>query len=162
MTKNKGKKILFLDRDGVINKKAAEHEYVTRVEDFIFNEGIFQILENYKKNGYEFIVITNQRGVARGKLKESDLSNIHSHMISVLQSKNIEVLDIFYCPHENGACSCRKPSPGMIVMALDKYNINIKESALISDSLEDIRMGRDVGIGKNILLKTDSLEILNY
>ncbi|MEI6288236.1 MAG: HAD-IIIA family hydrolase [bacterium] len=157
---NKAKKIVFLDRDGVINKKAKDHEYITRIEEFVINDGIFAMLDNWKEKGYEFIVITNQRGIARGKLTDNDFFAINNHMIEILKSRSLELLDVLYCPHEENVCDCRKPKPGMLEFAIDKYAIDLPESALISDSLQDVEMGKKFGIGKNILVKTDSLEIL--
>ncbi len=160
--KSRLKKILFLDRDGVINKKAEEHEYVARVDDFIFNEKIFEVLRDHKKRGYEFIVITNQRGIARGKMLEKDLEKIHEHMIERLKRENLDILDIFYCPHEEFVCDCRKPKFGLLNKAADKYDIDLNGSILISDSWKDVKMGKEFGIGENIFVESDTLEILKY
>jgi D-glycero-D-manno-heptose 1,7-bisphosphate phosphatase len=151
------KKIVFLDRDGVINKKAAPHQYVTRVEDFKFNPRIFELLANFKKSGYEFIVITNQRGISRKMLTEADLKKIHDFMLSEFAKKGISILDIFYCPHGEGECDCRKPKPGLLKMACEKYDIDLKNSILISDSPEDVIMGEKFGVGKNYLVGQDKI-----
>jgi len=152
------KKIVFLDRDGVINKKAYEHCYITKVEDFIFNEGIFDICSNFKERGFEFIVITNQRGVARGLYGEEKLHEIHNYMKKEFYNNEIEILDILYCPHENNTCNCRKPKDGLLKKACRKYDIDIHNSILISDSRSDISMGDKFGIGKNIFIESDNLK----
>lgn len=146
----KNRKIAFLDRDGVINKKAAEHCYITKVEDFIFNDGIFEVVTNLKAKGYEFIVITNQRGIARGLYTEDTLDKIHQHL-----ENGIEILDIFYCPHEINTCDCRKPKDGMLKSACAKYSIDLPNSLLISDSEEEVLMGQKFGIGQNIFITSN-------
>ncbi len=154
------KKIAFLDRDGVINKKQSEGDYVTAVHRFEFNSGIFELLRKLSGKGFEFIIITNQRGIARGFYSEADLKNIHDHMQTEFKKQGIDLLDIFYCPHEEGQCSCRKPKPGLLEQAARKYDINLAESILISDSRKDVEMGEKFGIGKNIFVETDKLEPL--
>lgn len=156
-----GKNIVFLDRDGVINKKAADHHYISRVEDFMLNDGIFDLLSQYNQDGFEFIVITNQRGIARGLFTENDLDSIHKHMAKLFFDNGIKILDIFYCPHNIDSCECRKPKPGLLQQAVEKYDINLEHSILISDSLEDAEMGEHFGIGENIYVKTDTLASIN-
>ena len=141
------KKILFLDRDGVINYKAAEHEYITGLHCFAINERIFELLEPWKSDGYEFIVITNQRGIARGIFSEAALIEIHEEMSRRLKERGL------------GACQCRKPQPGLLSRACEKYPIDLAASALISDSADDVEMGRKFGVGRNILVKTDEPHI---
>ena len=154
------KKIIFLDRDGVINKKAEDHEYIARAEDFVINDGLFELLRPWHDAGYEIIVITNQRGVARGKISDANLAEIHSKMLEIFSANNLNLLDIFYCPHEEDACDCRKPRPGLLRLAADKYRIDLEQAVLISDSSADIEMGRNFGVGKNILVRTDTLEVI--
>ncbi len=157
MEKPNSRKIVFLDRDGVINKKADEHCYITRIEDFIFNEGIFELCVLLKNQGFEFIVITNQRGVARGLYTEEMLEGIHSYMRQEFLKNGIALLDVFYCPHENNVCDCRKPKDGMLKKAFSKYDIDISKSILISDSKSDVFMGEKFGVGKNIFVDSDKI-----
>ncbi len=151
------RKIAFLDRDGVINKKAPEHEYITSTTDFIFNEGIFDVLKTLQKDGFEFIVLTNQRGISRGILTEEKLDEIHQHMVLTLIDKDIKILDIFYCPHASDSCDCRKPKPGMLQKACAKYPVDITRSILISDTIEDVEMGTTFGL-QSYLVQSDNPE----
>ena len=153
------KKIAFLDRDGVINRKALPQEYITKVSDFVFNDGIFELFSNLEKQGYECIIITNQRGIARKKLSEIDLHSIHAFMLEELARRNITVLDVFYCPHDLNSCECRKPAAGMLIKAHEKYQIDTANSILISDSPEDVIMGEKFGIGTNYLIQTDIIDL---
>ncbi len=131
------KKIAFLDRDGVINRRAAPHDYIKHHEDFEVLPGIFPILKRLQSEGFEFIILTNQRGIARGMFSERDLELIHKKMQNLFASEGIEILDIFYCPHETGTCQCRKPGPGLMHQALQKHEIDLSESLYIGDSSSD-------------------------
>ena len=131
------KSIVFLDRDGVINKKPLEHEYVKNINEFFFNPGIFKVLKFLRQKGFEFIVFTNQRGIARGLMTENDLHKINQFMIEGLRRKAINLLDIFYCPHNKDSCQCRKPGPGLMLQALAKYNIDLSQSLMIGDGVSD-------------------------
>jgi len=156
------KKIAFLDRDGVINLKAPEHQYIITPADFQFTPGIFALLENLAQEGFEFIVITNQRGIARGLLTEDDLTAIHQKMIIGLGARGINLLDIFHCPHQGGECHCRKPEPGMLAAAAAKYPIDLTRSILVSDSLEDVIMGEQFGLSRSFLVKSDEPKLNTY
>lgn len=152
----KNKKIAFLDRDGVINQSAAEHEYITTVEDFILNPGLIDLLNKLKADGFEFIVVTNQRGISRGKISIEKLNEIHSYMTETLSSVGIELLDIFFCPHASNTCDCRKPKDGLFRQAAAKYNIDKPQSLIIGDSSSDIEAGKTFGLGQQILVPKDN------
>ncbi|MBY0538590.1 HAD-IIIA family hydrolase [Patescibacteria group bacterium] len=152
------KKIAFLDRDGVINVNAPPHEYITSVSDFVFNQGIFNVLKTLARDGFEFIVVTNQQGVARGKMTLASLTAIHDHMITGLKEHGITILDVFYCPHLDGTCDCRKPNDGLLRQAAAKYPIDTARSILIGDSQTDIDAGRKFGLAQTILISTDHPE----
>jgi D-glycero-D-manno-heptose 1,7-bisphosphate phosphatase len=152
------KKIAFLDRDGVINKKAPPHEYITSVNDFVFNEGIFEVVETLKDEGFEFVVVTNQRGISRGLLTKETLADIHTKMTRVFAERDIRILDVFYCPHSENSCNCRKPKPGLLEQACAKYNVDISQSILISDTEEDVSMGTVFGL-QSYLVPADQPEV---
>lgn len=156
--KNKPKKIAFIDRDGVINKKAPNHCYITSVQKFIFNEGIYPLLLQLKKEGFEFIIITNQRGIARNLLTETELSVIHDFMKRELLKHEIKILDIFYCPHNLNTCLCRKPKPGLLEQACNKYSVDISKSILLSDSIAEVEMGKKFGIHHSYFVPTNQPE----
>lgn len=161
MKKKLSKKIVFLDRDGVINKKADEHCYILKVEDFVFNDGIFEVVSKLQNEGFEFVVITNQRGISRGLISEDELYEIHQFMKNEFYKNGIEMLDIFYCPHGSDSCDCRKPKDGMLRQACSKYEIDLPNSILISDSRDDVEMGIKFGIGKNIFVESDKIKDVN-
>ena len=150
----KSKKLaIFLDRDGVINK---EVNYLSNPNDFEFIDGSIKALQILKKKGYLLIVITNQAGIARGYFTEINLQEIHDKMMKSLKKKKIFLDDLFYCPHHpefTGACECRKPSPGMIMQAKKKFKIDLENSYMIGDTLNDIITGKNAQC-KTILVLT--------
>lgn len=146
-------KAIFLDRDGVINEEVS---HLSDPDNFIFIKGSFEALKIIKDLGYLLIVITNQAGIARGLFNEETLSKIHEKMKRILNENNILIDDIFYCPHHpdfTGLCDCRKPKPGMIFSAREKYNINLNESYMVGDTLGDIETGFNAKC-KTILVMT--------
>jgi D-glycero-D-manno-heptose 1,7-bisphosphate phosphatase len=92
------------------------------------------------------IVVTNQRGVALGHVDPGELARIHDNMNQVLLGLGARIDDIFYCVHEEGACNCRKPRPGMVIEAARKWNIDLTQSILIGDSRRDEELALACGM----------------
>ncbi len=145
-------KTIFLDRDGVINK---EVNYLHKIEDFEFIDEVFETCFYLKNLGFEIIVVTNQSGISRGYYSENDFHVINNWMISQFNENNINILDVFFCPHSNESnCECRKPKPGMLINAKNKHNINMQESWMIGDSERDITAAYLAGITNTILVRS--------
>lgn len=137
---------LFLDRDGVINAAPPEGEYITCWDEFRLIPEVVSWIRLFKAAGYLAIVITNQRGVALGLYTEADLRAIHEKMSAELAAQGALLDDIFYCPHGEGVCDCRKPLPGMIVQAQKKWDIDLGASLLIGDGERDRKLAERCGI----------------
>lgn len=153
-------KVIFLDRDGIINKKPLDHNYVTGWHEFEFNEDIFPVLKSLKRNGFRFIVVTNQQGIGKGLFSEDDLIKIHDQMTDYLLKDGIKIDKIYFCPHlEEDQCYCRKPRPGLFYKAQNElpYMIDIENSFLIGDSLNDVIAGKNFGL-KTILVNSNSFK----
>lgn len=147
------KKIAFLDRDGVIN---VDHGYVSKIEDFLWCDGVFDGLSCLRELGFELVIITNQSGIARGYYSEQDFENLTSWMLGELENQGISVLKVYHCPHDQKAqCECRKPKPGMILRATSELEIDLKSSVLIGDKDSDIAAGKTAGLSKCFLLGKD-------
>mgnify|MGYP006151149485 CR=1 FL=1 len=145
-------KTIFLDRDGVINK---EVNYLHKIDDFEFIEGIFMACLYFQTLGYKIIIITNQSGISRGYYDENDFQKLTEWMLQKFESNNINILDIFHCPHgPQSVCDCRKPKPGMFLKAKKKYNIDMKSSWMIGDKKDDIIAANNSGIFNTILLRS--------
>ncbi len=153
------RKVVFLDRDGVINE---EVNYLHKIEDFRFCKGLVEGLQLLKSQGFEFVVITNQSGIARGYYTENDFAVLTQWMKAKLETLGIELLDVLYCPHHPnkgleayvGECSCRKPKPGMILKAAEAFDIDLNESILIGDKESDVGAGIAAGLKANFLVRT--------
>jgi D-glycero-D-manno-heptose 1,7-bisphosphate phosphatase len=148
-------KAVFLDRDGVINRKGSSY-YVFREEEFLFNRGVTDALKYFISKGYLLIIITNQGGIARGIFTVTHLEKLHNYMKQQLKALDIELTDIFYCPHhpDVSTCLCRKPGTLLFEQAISKYDVNPKTSFMIGDSRIDVEASRKVGI-KGILIPTN-------
>ena len=145
-------KTIFLDRDGVINK---EVNYLHKIDDFEFVDGIFKACIYFQNLGYKIIIITNQSGISRGYYDESDFEKITKWMLSQFEKNNINILDVFHCPHgPDSICECRKPKPGMLLKAKTKHNIDMKKSWMIGDKENDIKAANNAGIINTILVKS--------
>jgi D-glycero-D-manno-heptose 1,7-bisphosphate phosphatase len=135
-------KAIFLDRDGVINQKAAEHEYITTWEDFHFLPNVLKALEKISKTEYTIIIVSNQRGISRGKMSKVDLDHIHKNMIKEIKKYGGRIDKIYYCPHGYDECKCRKPLPGMLDTAKSNHSLCLEDSWIIGDSSSDIHAGK--------------------
>lgn len=136
---------VFLDRDGVINRRI-EGGYVTTWDEFEFLPGALEALRQLTRHGYRIVVVTNQRGIARGRLTETELAAIHDRMLERVGATGGAIAGVYYCPHDVGECSCRKPSPGLFLEAkADFVDIDFSDSTVIGDSPSDIDAGVSLG-----------------
>ena len=134
---------LFLDRDGIINE---DFGYVGSKEKVKFIEGVFPLIQLFKEKGWWIFVITNQAGVARRFFSEKDVVSLHKWMASEMKKRGAEVDGWFYCPfHPKGEepllkrkSLFRKPNPGMLLSAAEKYSIHLEKSLMIGDKLSDV------------------------
>jgi D-glycero-D-manno-heptose 1,7-bisphosphate phosphatase len=139
-------KAVFLDRDGVINKKLPEGGYVTCWEDFEFLPRVVEAIAQLNRAGFYVIVITNQRCIAKGLMTVAELETIHQLMSESLAERGARIDAIYYCPHGmKPICRCRKPAPGMFVDAARDYGIELPESWVIGDSDIDMEAGKSAG-----------------
>lgn len=147
---NDSQKVIFLDRDGVINKDIG---YLFRIEDFKFEKKIFDACRHFNSIGYQLIIITNQSGIYRKLYSLNDFLKLNAWMLDQFEHNGVKILDVYFCSHgPNSNCSCRKPKPGMILKAKDKHNVNMAESWLIGDKETDISSAIAANIKNTILI----------
>jgi len=153
MTNKTKQPALFLDRDGTIN---IDKGYVHSIKDIEFQPGIFELVKEYAQKGYLIFIVTNQSGIARGLYTEIDYLQLTNEIAAAFLKRGITIEKVYHCPHHpeiTGECSCRKPNPGMIIEAIQEYNIDPLASVLIGDSERDLLAGERAGIGKNLYIQ---------
>lgn len=146
-------KALFLDRDGVINH---DFGYVGKIENFQFTDKIFDLCKKAQDNGRIIIVITNQAGIAKGKYTEEDFLELTKWMENQFLDNKIKISKTYYCPfHKDGIIEKykvdsfdRKPNPGMILKALQDFNIDPNLSIFIGDNDCDEKASSNAKIGR--------------
>jgi D-glycero-D-manno-heptose 1,7-bisphosphate phosphatase len=134
---------VFLDRDGVINRKAPEPDYIKSWDQFELLPGAVEGIALLRSAGLKTVVVTNQRGVALGVMTESDVEDIHLRMRAI----GVDVDAVYYCPHEKGECDCRKPGTGMFTgAAAEVPGVDLASAAMVGDSELDMEAGRALGL----------------
>ena len=137
-------RFVFMDRDGVIN--AERGDYTTTVEQWQWAPGALEGLRMLTEAGFGIIVVTNQACIAKGLQTEEGLAALHDWMLGVIRENGGDILRIYHCPHETSdGCSCRKPSPGMILQAAEDFGIELSRTFMIGNSLRDMEAGRRAG-----------------
>lgn len=137
---------VFLDRDGVINEKAAPHDYIREWTQFRFLPAVADWIRIFNALDYLVIVVTNQRGVARGLMTREAVDEIHAKMRDELARRGARIDDVFVCPHEENSCDCRKPRPGLVTAAEAKWDIDRGRSLMIGDSDDDEKLAEVCGL----------------
>lgn len=151
------KRALFLDRDGVIN---VDIGYLHRAEDCVFVPGIFELVREARKAGYDVFVVTNQAGIARGYYSEETFAAFTKWMLDQFAAQGAPITQVYYCPHhptagigEHGVvCECRKPAPGMLLRAAAEHDIDLGASVMVGDSLTDMQAAKAAKVGTCYLL----------
>jgi D-glycero-D-manno-heptose 1,7-bisphosphate phosphatase len=138
--------LLLLDRDGTVNVKAPEGEYVTAPAVLELLPGAAEAIARANGAGVPVALVTNQRGVALGRMSERDLDAVHAELAAQLAGAGARVDAIFACVHERGTCSCRKPDPGLLLEALARFEVAPSDAVMIGDADSDVEAGRRAGV----------------
>jgi D-glycero-D-manno-heptose 1,7-bisphosphate phosphatase len=144
-----GLRFVFLDRDGVINRKLPEGCYVTRIEDFELLPGAAQAVAKLNANGLTVILVTNQRAIGLDLMTQPELDQLHKHLRQRLAAHGARLDAIYYCPHDpsHRPCTCRKPETGLFEQAIRDFpGIGSQNSVVIGDSLSDVEAGSRLGM----------------
>ena len=143
---------VFLDRDGVINRKPPEGQYVSKWKYFDVLPGVEEAIARLNETGHRVIVVTNQRGISLRHYTEQDLAELHRQMLGYFASRGAHINAIYYCPHDREQCDCRKPGPGMFLQAFNEFpGAASSNSVVVGDSISDIEAGLRLGM-KTIFL----------
>lgn len=149
-------KAVFLDKDGTLIHNIP---YNTDPEKVTLMDGAVKALKEIALHNYKFVLVTNQQGIAHGKITEQQLELLMVRLKLLLLKHNIELLNYYYCPHDlTGSipeyanwCECKKPLPGLLIKAAKELNIDLGKSWMIGDILHDIEAGNRAGC-RTILL----------
>ena len=150
-------KVVFLDRDGVINEYPGDSEYVKSWEEFSFLPNSKAALKKINKKFYKISIISNQAGVGRGIYSQENLDLITQNMLQELKEDGVKISGVYYCTHRKEEnCSCRKPKTGLIDIASGDFrkqntHIDFKRSYFVGDTIPDIETGKAAGL-KTILV----------
>ena len=134
------KRVLMIDRDGTINKRAPRGEYIGSWSDFHWDLQTVEAMRQLAKKGFRFLVLSNQAGIARGMLKAKMVGEINTRMVSELRKQGVDVIDVYVCPHHwDEGCSCRKPNPGMFFKASRSHLLRMDRTVYVGDDPRDSR-----------------------
>jgi D-glycero-D-manno-heptose 1,7-bisphosphate phosphatase len=138
---------VFLDRDGVINRHIVG-DYVRSWDEFEFLPGALEGVTVLGRNAGPIVVVTNQAGVGKGLMSESDLAHIHREMVRQVEDAGGRIDAVLYCPHRvDEGCRCRKPAPGMAEAARHQFPaIDLTRSVMVGDSPLDLEFGERLGM----------------
>jgi D-glycero-D-manno-heptose 1,7-bisphosphate phosphatase len=147
------KRVVFLDRDGVINRNSPE--FIKSWTEFEFLPGSLDAMRSMTKMGFDLVLITNQSGIGRGLFSLATLTEMHTRMGRAVAARGGRILDIFHCPHApEVGCSCRKPKPGMLYEARRRHGIDLSSAIMVGDSARDMECARSAGCKTCILVRS--------
>lgn len=155
---------LFLDRDGVVNRDTG---YVHRIEDFVFQDGIFALCAAAQARGMAVVIVTNQAGIGRGYYTEADFVALTEWMRGEFARHGVRLTAVEHCPdhptHGVGAYRRenprRKPGPGMILDACAAYGIDPARSVMLGDRASDMAAAVGAGVGRLVLWPAEPKEV---
>jgi histidinol-phosphate phosphatase family protein len=137
---------VILDRDGVLNHRPAQAEYIRNPEQFSWLPGAKDALKLFKDAGYRVIVASNQAGIARGHLTQTDLTAVHARMRQEAAMCGGDIDAVYYCPHNwHDGCECRKPQPGMLFQAQREFHLDLSRTYFLGDDERDEQAARAAG-----------------
>lgn len=151
---------LILDRDGVVN---IDRDYVHKIDDFEFIDGVFELCRMAAGQGYLVIIITNQSGIGRGYYTEDDFHRLTDWMKARFEEEGVTVAQVYFCPyhpvHGIGKYKQdsydRKPNPGMIIRAAQDFDLDLSNCILVGDRESDMKAAQTAGVGHKVLYRPE-------
>jgi D-glycero-D-manno-heptose 1,7-bisphosphate phosphatase len=143
---------VLLDRDGTINVSPPTGDYVVAPDQLTLCDGAADAIRRLNEAGLWVGVVTNQRGIALGRMSAADVDAVHQRLRAMLGAAGARVDGVYVCPHEDASCDCRKPAPGLLRKAQhDAGRLPFDQCVVIGDSITDIQAGQAVGAGTVLL-----------
>ena len=143
------KKTVFFDRDGTL---IVNQHYLNDPELIVWLPNVFEALQLLRDHGFQFVMVTNQSGIAKGIVSVENMHEIHRRMLAKFKERAIEFAGIYFSPHaSNSDHEMRKPNPGMLLQAGRDLGIDFSQSWMVGDNMSDVEAGRRAGC-RNVLL----------
>ena len=164
---NKFERVVFLDRDGVINIDCG---YLCDIKKLSFIEGSVEAIIELQENGFAVAIITNQSGIARGYFTVVEFENFMDQYFSKMEELGVGKTYLYYCPHHSEglvkkysiSCDCRKPGSGMVLKALSDLNISPENAYFVGDKITDMEAAMGAGIENLYLVCDQNIKTANY
>jgi histidinol-phosphate phosphatase family protein len=145
---------VFFDRDGIVNHPPdEERRYILHEDDFRLMPEFVEALRIVLARGYKAVIVTNQSGVAKGRMTQADLDRIHAKMHAMLEAQGLSLHDVIECTSSDDAHPNRKPNPGMLLEAAKKHHLDLARSWMIGDQEKDVIAGRRAGVARTVKVK---------
>lgn len=144
---------VFLDRDGTVNVKSPEGQYVTSPAELSLIPGAAAAIARLNAAAVRVILVTNQRWLSGPARDPAGYARVHARLEELLAEHGAYLDAAYYCPHTAGSCECRKPGPGMLQRAARELRFSLDEAVMIGDSESDVAAGRTAGTA-TILLRS--------
>jgi D-glycero-D-manno-heptose 1,7-bisphosphate phosphatase len=142
-----GIRCIFLDRDGVLNRKAPEGEYIGRWREFHLLPGVEEAIATLNRAGCRVVVVSNQRGIALGRYTAGDVEALHAQLQQHLAAHGAHIDAFYFCPHDLDECDCRKPKTGLFRQGFRDFpDASAENSLVIGDSLSDMQAAHNLGM----------------
>jgi D-glycero-D-manno-heptose 1,7-bisphosphate phosphatase len=142
---------VFFDRDGVANRSPGPG-YVNHLDDFHILPGFADCVRAAAAKGIPAIIVTNQRGVARGLTPPEQLDAMHARLRAELAQDGLDLLDILVCTADDPAHPDRKPNPGMLLAAAGRHHLDLARSWMVGDRESDVQTGQNAGVGTTVIV----------
>lgn len=146
-----GSRTVFLDRDGTVNVKAQDGQYVTTPAEVHLIPGAATAIARLNAAGLRVILVTNQRWLSGPAYGLDNYLRVHARVEELLAAEGARLDAAYYCPHDRGSCDCRKPGPGMLHRAAEEHRFSLATAVMIGDSETDIAAGRAAGTATILL-----------
>jgi D-glycero-D-manno-heptose 1,7-bisphosphate phosphatase len=138
-------KLILIDRDGCLNKHDSGSRYIRNADVIEYYPDAIAFLEKILEKKLKVAVVTNQQGVGKGMIPENEIIRMHKKL-EMLLKVSPNSIGLFYCPHIAGECECRKPSPKMLIQAMQAHNVDESETIMIGDSESDYLAARNANV----------------
>lgn len=140
-------KIMILDRDGILNEKMAPREYLNSLDQLVYEKGYIEIFEELGNLGFNFVIASNQPGIATGQVAPEFLSELHRKMTDDLRAMGVNILAFYVCKHHwDDNCDCRKPKPGLLNQIVSDFNLTANSTYFIGDEEKDMQAAESAGV----------------